>query len=404
MYRIITFLALTLLCGCKGDIKKKEFKKTNQYATIKTEQNANLIKIDIPEEELFQEFYNSSIIDSVWHVKLETNKQSLFGSITKLMVYDGSIFILDAVNTKTLFEFSLKGTFIKKYGAIGKGPNEYLRPTSFGIDNKKNRIILFDDKSSKLLFFNRDGSLFKTEKLNFYTREICVFDNEQMLLNNRKAPNGGINSDVYMYYLTMIDFKGEILSKALAYDEDIINLRYHTDQDFFKSKKEVLYHPALSDTIYTVGKTKIQPKYVLNFGNKKLPGDFNRNIRFRAFKKKYMGKNQPYAYLLGQFMEIDDKLYFELSYQGHKIKCLYSLKTKALKFGGKLLADLNNDLGVFNPVGVYKNWIISSVDANTVMQKKGMLHNNNNNNVNNIINKTSISDNPILSFQHLKKF
>ncbi|WP_417941933.1 6-bladed beta-propeller [Flavobacterium sp. RS13.1] len=399
--RNIILIVLIFLYGCNSKNKDVKYKGKNQFKTIKVSQNSSLIQIDIPEEELFKELNTSSILDSVWHVKLQTNEQSIFGAIDQLIVYDGSIFILDTSNTNSLFEFSLNGKFIKKYGRIGKGPEEYLNPTSFGIDKKQNRIILFDDKMSKILFFNRDGSFYKAEKLDFYTSEICVFNSEKILLNNRKSTNDGTIPEIYTYYLTMINFGGQIVSKALPYDEDIINFRYHSRQDFFMSENEVLYHPALNDTIYTVSETTIKPKYVLNFGNKKLPLNFDRNIKFYDFEQKYKGKNSPYAYLVGDYMEIDNKLFFDISYQGHKVKCIYSLNSKKLQFGGKINDDLKNNFGTFSPVGFYKDWIITAVNPDMVLNKRERVKNDK---INDIIDRTSMGDNPILSFQHLKNF
>lgn len=401
IFRNITLVALAFLYSCNGKDTKTKFKGPNQYKTITVTQNPSLIPINIPEGELLKELKMSSILDSVWHVKLQTNEQSLFGAIDQLIVYDGSIFILDTRNTNSLLEFSLDGRFIKKYGKIGKGPEEFLNPTSFGIDEKENRIILFDNSMSKILFFNRDGSFNKAEKLDFYTGELCVFNNEKILLNNRKSTNAGTIPEINAHYLTMIDYNAKILSKALPYEEDILEFRYHGGQDFFMSENEVLYHPALNDTIYTVTETNIKPKYVLNFGDKKLPLHFDKDIKYSDFEKKYKGENSPYAYLIGQYIEIDDKLYFDLSYQGNKIKCIYSLKTKTLRFGGKILDDLKTDFGIFSPVGFYKDFIITAVDPDMILSKRGKSKDDK---VNNIINKTSLNDNPILSFQHLKRF
>ena len=77
------------------------------------------------------------------------------------------------------------------------------------------------------------------------------------------------------------------------------------------------------------------------------------------------------------------------------------MKTKALQLGGKLYGDLKNDLGGFIPIGVHKDWVISIVSTKSVISRKGL---KNDDLVNDIINNTSISDNPILSFQRLKDF
>ena len=196
------------------------------------------------------------------------------------------------------------------------------------------------------------------------------FSDDKILLNNRKAPNAELIPEINAHYLTMIDFNGKILSKGLPFDEDIINFRYHTAEDFYQSENELLYHPALNDTIYAISEDKINPKYVLNFGNKKLPSGFDQNIKFREFKKKYIGKNKPFAYFTGDYMEIDNKLFFEITYQNHIIICLYSIDTKTLKFGGKLNNDLKNGFAGFRAVGTYKNLIITATEPDLILRGK----------------------------------
>ena len=76
---IIIVISL-LSCNSKGSKggNKRKTNGVNQYETMKVVQDSTLIKIDIPEGQLVQELKHSSIIDSTWHVKLQTNEQSSF--------------------------------------------------------------------------------------------------------------------------------------------------------------------------------------------------------------------------------------------------------------------------------------------------------------------------------------
>lgn len=106
-------------------------------SVIQNNENLYVVDLDVPAEDSCINY--SSIFSNVKTIILETNKDPFVGSISKLMVFDKFLFILDS-QTKSLLVFDDTGKFVQKIGAFGRGPGEYTRVFDFTIDTD-NRII-----------------------------------------------------------------------------------------------------------------------------------------------------------------------------------------------------------------------------------------------------------------------
>ncbi len=393
----ILFIILAISCINNKDNNNYNNKDNNNISTSTILQKINLEDVKL-NDELNDKLKLSERIDSAWYIKLETSEDCLFGEIDQIEIFDNSIFILDCSNAMSLLEFDLEGRFLRKFGKIGKGPGEYIKPMNFSIDKQGKKILVFDDRLKRITYFNRNGSFYKDIKIPFITREICVLDSNTIICNNRKAQNKGNKLGVYCHFLTQISSHGELISNLHPYNEDVLGLRYRDNTDFYSSNNNVLYHNSLGDTIYRVQKKVITPKYVIDFGNKSLPEGFDRNIDFREFKEKYKGVDKNYAMFLGKFYEFKNKLYFQIKYKDRPIDCIYYQANNSVVYGNLTSQDFNKGVYCFNPIGVYDECIISSFDPGRLL----MLDIKNNNSLRIIKEKTKISDNPILTFYKFK--
>jgi len=68
----------------------------------------------------------SSEFKKVKTIILETNKNSLIGSVNSIQVYGDKIFILDRDKSNGIFVFNKTGKFIQRIGNAGQGPGEIL--------------------------------------------------------------------------------------------------------------------------------------------------------------------------------------------------------------------------------------------------------------------------------------
>ena len=115
------FLVLTLLiCGCVGSKKDAEVDIDFTY-TISTN------------DTIVDKFNYDELIDSIFIVRLETNKSCLLNAIDKVIFHENTCFVLD--KAMGVYAFSMSGAFIQKVGAIGRGPGEYLRCSDISVSD-----------------------------------------------------------------------------------------------------------------------------------------------------------------------------------------------------------------------------------------------------------------------------
>ena len=99
----------------------------------------------------------SSVFKNLQTIILETNNESLIGTITELQVFNGLIFVLDAHIAKGLFVFNTDGKFLNKIGGIGGGPGEYSRIYDFTIDTD-NQCVFLLVQGSRVHKYEFDGT------------------------------------------------------------------------------------------------------------------------------------------------------------------------------------------------------------------------------------------------------
>ena len=94
-------------------------------------------------------------------IPLETNRDCLIGHVTDLQVFDGCMYILDAIYANSLFVFNMDGQFIKKIGSLGSGPGEYITLSDFTLDTE-NRFIFLLDYGNRVQQYRLDGTFVRT--------------------------------------------------------------------------------------------------------------------------------------------------------------------------------------------------------------------------------------------------
>ena len=121
------------------------------YGCTNTNQKYNfgngVITVDFKDP---QNIKSSDIITKHTYIKLETSDSSLFGSVNQIEILNDRIYILDKNKTNSIFIFSIQGEFIKRLGANGNGPGEFIAPQSFKID-PKGYIYVLDRVLNRLL-------------------------------------------------------------------------------------------------------------------------------------------------------------------------------------------------------------------------------------------------------------
>jgi hypothetical protein len=97
-------------------------------------------------------------------ISLETNEKSIFGAVSKLMVYDHQFFILDNSKMKKIYVFREDGSFSHTIGQKGNGPGEYTNVEDFTIDKEKNQLVALTYPST-VFVYKLNGDFVRKQRL-----------------------------------------------------------------------------------------------------------------------------------------------------------------------------------------------------------------------------------------------
>jgi hypothetical protein len=168
------------------------------------------LEIDVfQQNELIPEVSDISII------RPENRENSLIGEITKVDFKDNKYYILDLLQSRTLFVFDSAGSFINKT-IHGNGPGEVIFPWSFNFDPDSGLIMVWDSDKRKMLFYDPD--------LNY---QHSLSNNDMILWDFEKYNDGRFltytqfadisrtdHADNYYYYYLRNE-KGDVLDQYL---------------------------------------------------------------------------------------------------------------------------------------------------------------------------------------------
>jgi hypothetical protein len=214
-------------------------------------------------------------VSDVEYVKLETRKACLY-SWANYSVGRKYILAVQQYNPAQIFLFNRSGKFIRKIGGEGNGPLEFSSLSNVVADPEETYILVNDSRKSMFLKYDLDGNLLKRfnyakilngdiggilirnsneiwirlqypilEKKNFYLIRKLDGDFNQMdslyPVTNKVSPGGGFSSGLSDFYLSA----------------DVLQFRQFS-----------------TDTLYSVLKGKLVPRFLLPIKSNHLPGPY----------------------------------------------------------------------------------------------------------------------------------
>ncbi|MCH6235617.1 6-bladed beta-propeller [Cognataquiflexum rubidum] len=133
-------------------------------------QNVYNLTIDI---ESVSGISHSDIFKGYSIVPLETNRNTLIGEISKIILSENLIFVLDSKISNSVFIYSKNGKLVNKIESKGTGPGELFSPVNIEINEEDKELIVFDGKLGKFLYYDFKGNFLKEKRK---TEIISVFD------------------------------------------------------------------------------------------------------------------------------------------------------------------------------------------------------------------------------------
>ncbi len=265
MKKWLYFVVLALLASsCVGD-------KTSGKDSIET------ITIDV--DKAVRAFDISEFVDSTDFriVPLETSQECVLSSKPgKFSYLRDRIYVLDKMS-KGLYIFNVSdGSLYSKIQSVGQGPEEYVEITDMFVSD--NNIFIYDQFGRKILIYDADGnyqSQINTRDIGVRGQTVFYFGGRIYLLDKYHS-----RDDKPGYFLCSMNMDGSGLQKHIAKIPEqgmIINHTLRCDYAF--SDDSLMVMLTGSDTVYCVSGDEITPRYVLDFGDKKIP-EKSRNMTF----------------------------------------------------------------------------------------------------------------------------
>lgn len=208
--------------------------------------NNEAIEINLDVSERTNEVHLSQFLSNTEYIPLETNSSCLIGSIKKIEIFDGRIFILDPYMAQKLLVFDKTGKFLYQIAKRGKGPGEYTHIFDFVI--KDRNLYLLDSRKS-VIEYTLDGKYINTYSLPIWADKLFSINNNYWgLLTNADK----IKDNDYSFYVTSLDFKKE---KGFLHNkfgnfpiEPITQVSLLNDTSyFFMSSDNIIYQTTTND-------------------------------------------------------------------------------------------------------------------------------------------------------------
>ena len=227
--------------------------------------------ITIEDYELKDHYKESDVFSSVELIPLETTDLSLIGAISKIVVKDSVIYILDP-KSKSILLFNKKGKYLNKIRNIGLGPNEYIEASDFTLLTN-NDIMVLDAETGRFIQFKKDGTPFRTYNLPFSA------DGVECINDSLFAFNGSSYEDKLIVWNMM---ENKVINSFFDYDQ-----RYSTRilKPLIKYDHSVYFTLENSSVIYDVTDDEPREKWYIDFGKRNININTLKEVEFGMYAK-----------------------------------------------------------------------------------------------------------------------
>lgn len=393
---VIMCLFLVCLIGCSD--------KNRIGTSTKTE---DLISINLDELEISAPIMYSDLFDDIKFIELESTPNSLLGTISKVIYYNDTIYVMDKSVSKAVFLFNQDGKFINKIGNIGKGPGEYINISDFCLDKKDNRVMLINSSYKCIYSYFKDGTFEKEYSFseNLYGNSLVVSDDEIYI---NAVPN--YNSEEGQYILQCINKNNLKSSKWLdnaTHNKGSVLRDNFIISSFYDSQDGIRFFPKFSDTIFTIAEMKVYP-FIAFSGNLLTNDDFEsimmnskRDSGWNFMELKNTGKFCG----VNHYLENDRLIFISLFYDRGPLCILYDKNANSFKAFGlrddmlELYTTSRGFIGITNEYMIGLQNMKTIEDILKVCTEKNTV---NASEYDKLLKMKDKDNNPILIFYHLK--
>ena len=311
----------------------------------------------------------SQIAKDVKIVALETKPECLVAQVPvgNIQMVGGNLFI---PCSEGLMQFTDEGKFVRSVAKRGQGPGEYNRIRCI-VSNEPSQEVYIMDRG-KVLIYSVDGVFQKESRIPLCWQFILLDDSTFVgytYNNTGQADNK----------LTIADHQANILNTFPQYDrftvEDGLNYYIMGKQDRFlySFKKEACCKEYYNDTVFTISREQLSPRYIMEMGKYKIP----KEKRFEVLCGNWNVYSEPArAYLRPDFLETSDKVFLPYTTwdvadkQAQPQLAIYDKKTKECYKvkDGKIKNDMNGSLSFYPVISVADDVLLCFLEASEVLE------------------------------------
>lgn len=223
-------------------------------------------------------------LKSTKYVQLETNINSLIGEITKIVLGDNRIFILDQFISKAVFIFDFEGQFVNKIDCRGESPEEYIDILNIYYDKLDSTInIIAPTQYTKIMSFNKDGGiLLKQIPVNMKFFEIQRNKARLYIINSNSLPTVSGRS----FDLTILSDRLEKMYTAFPIKAELEGRLCSIRKGLYENYKgDIFYSPKMSTDVYKVNSDTLSHIIQYDFGKYNCPDEF-KQLQYLTYPSK----------------------------------------------------------------------------------------------------------------------
>ena len=355
-------------------------------------------------ENVSDKLYIDPLIEETYYVPLETTNESLFAYNRKTIVYKDRIYVLDDVLARAVLIFDMNGKFLRKIGKQGGAPNEFALLFGMAVDEKNDRLVLFDQAKKKLLHFTLEGDYVKTTDVNFdFSGQMEILPSGNMVAAVSKSCMNVHLGELDDYRIFQSDSLGNIVKAGFKRDDNKkLKIIY---EGMFRSGEDIVYQPPFLNALYTIGDDAISERYIVEY--KDYPPidqeeflDLPNLNRMRKFEQKTV-------FLFGSALaETPSHLYFSTMAKHRFFYTIYDKRAKKL-LSFRNLIFRSGLIMAPDPMYSYGDYFIGQATAEQIIAMREFLKREGrpiSPQYQELFNNIREDDNPVLVFFKLKDF
>lgn len=240
------------------------------------EEDANTF-FTIPFEEIVKnqrEVPLSEFAEGVEFIRFETSEESLLGRIMDIQITKDYIF-LHHNGIGLLTQYTRDGKFVRHFGTLGRGPQEYILMRKFSIDEENELVYIHTNWTRKILVYNFNGEYVNTLRFTAIERGRIVWSRDSMLISY-SGPYFGNEPYIFIEHNEQGDTL-QTTANHLFWEEDERShfmVMFWGQNTFYRFDGKLHMKSNYNDTVFSYNRlNEIVPKYFIDLGKHKIPDD-----------------------------------------------------------------------------------------------------------------------------------